>query len=109
MLDPDAAGLDPAKPGRRFHAILVDIDHSPREVLAPGNADFYEPSGLRRVAGQLLPGGVFALWSNAPPDDAFIAALREVFSGAQPHVISFPNPLQNREATNTVYVATTEL
>ena len=107
MLDPDAAGLDPENPGRRFHAILVDIDHSPREVLAPGNAAFYGPSGLRRMTGHLRPGGVFALWSNAPPDDEFLAALREVFSSARSHVVSFPNPLQNRDATNTVYVATT--
>ncbi|MEX0853777.1 MAG: spermidine synthase [Bauldia sp.] len=109
ILDPSARGLDPENPNRRFHAILVDIDHSPREVLAPGNAALYVPAGLRRLAGQLLPGGVFALWSNSPPDDEFIAALREVFSNAQSHVISFPNPLQNREASNTVYVATTEL
>ena len=108
MLDSGAAGLDPEKPGRRFHAILVDIDHSPREVLAPGNAAFYGPSGLRRVAGHLRPGGIFALWSNSPPDEEFMAALRDVFASAQSHVISFPNPLQNREATNTVYVATTE-
>jgi hypothetical protein len=45
MLDPDAAGIDPEKPGRRFHAILVDIDHSLREVLAPGNAALYVPAG----------------------------------------------------------------
>ncbi|MEO8668788.1 MAG: spermidine synthase [Bauldia sp.] len=109
MLDPDAAGLDPEKPGRRFHAILVDIDHSPREVLAPGNAAFYAAAGLRRLAGHLRPGGVFGLWSNALPDDEFIAALRDVFSSAQPHIIRFPNPQQNREASNTVYIATTEL
>jgi spermidine synthase len=108
ILGPSARGLDPENPDRRFHAILVDIDHSPREVLAPGNAALYAPAGLRRLAGQLLPGGVFALWSNAPPDDEFITALREVFSSAQSHIISFPNPLQNREASNTVYVATTE-
>jgi spermidine synthase len=108
ILGPDPQGLDPENPNRRFHAILVDIDHSPREVLAPGNAALYVSSGLRRLARQLLPGGVFALWSNSAPDDDFMAALREVFSTAQSHVISFPNPLQNRQATNTVYVATTE-
>ena len=107
IVGPSAQGLDPENPKRRFHAILVDIDHSPREVLAPGNAALYTPSGLRALAGHLLPGGVFALWSNAPPDDAFMAALRDVFSTAESHVISFPNPLQNRAATNTVYVAAT--
>jgi spermidine synthase len=100
-----SSGLDPEVPGRRFHAILVDIDHSPRHVLHPSHAAFYEPAGLRRLAGHLHPGGVFALWSNDPPDEHFNAALTEVFADAQAHVVTFPNPLQGRDATNTVYVA----
>src|SRR5205814_9598537 len=59
-----AAGFDPEVPGRRVHAIVVDIDHSPRHVLHPGHASFYTPEGLRRVPGHLHPGGVLALWSN---------------------------------------------
>src|SRR4051812_35834495 len=27
------SGLDPAQPGRKFHAILLDIDHSPHALL----------------------------------------------------------------------------
>jgi spermidine synthase len=103
------AGLDPAAPGRRFHAIVVDIDHSPRHVLDPGHAGFYEPAGLRRLAGHLHPGGVFTLWSNDPPDERFTAVLAEVFAEAAAEVVSFPNPLQDRAATNTVYVARTGL
>lgn len=99
------AGFDPETPGRRFHAVLLDVDHSPRHVLAPANAVFYTPDGLRRLAGHLLPGGVFALWSNDPPDDDFLAVLDEVFTGSRAEVVRFPNPLQGREATNTVYVA----
>jgi spermidine synthase len=98
-------GLDPASPGRRFHAIIVDIDHSPRHLLNPSNASFYEPAGLRQLAGHLLPGGVFSLWSNDPPDEPFMDVLREVFASVEAQVISFPNPLQDRPATNTVYLA----
>jgi spermidine synthase len=108
ILAPSRRGLDPENPDRRFDAILVDIDHSPREVLAPGNAGLYVSSGLRRLAENLRSGGVFALWSNTPPDEEFMSALGEVFSAVESHVISFANPLQNREATNTVYVATTQ-
>ncbi|MDB1086420.1 spermidine synthase [Streptomyces sp. ACA25] len=100
-------GLDPDTPGRLFHAVLVDIDHSPEHVLHPDHAPFYEPAGLRKLAGRLHPGGVFALWSNDPPSDRFEAALAEVFAESQAHVVTFPNPLQDREATNTVYVART--
>lgn len=108
ILAPSRCGLDPENPDRRFHAILLDIDHSPREVLEPQNAALYVPSGLRRLAGHLRPGGVFALWSNTPPDEQFMSALGEVFSTVRSHVISFANPQQNREATNTVYIATTQ-
>jgi spermidine synthase len=101
------SGLDPAEPGRRFHAVIVDIDHSPRHLLHPGNADFYEPAGLRRVGDHLHPGGVFALWSNDPPDDAFTAVLAQVFVQVRAEVVSFHNPLQERAATNTVYLART--
>jgi spermidine synthase len=101
----DATGFDPDAPGRRFHAILVDIDHTPRQVLHPSHAAFYTPEGLRRLAAHLHPGGVFALWSNDPPDEDFNVALAEVFATSQAHVVSFHNPLQGREATNTIYVA----
>ena len=104
---PSVKRPDQEFPDRRFHAILVDIDHSPREVLAPANAALYAPAGLRQLAAHLHPGGVFALWSNAPPDEEFMAGLSDVFATAQSRVIDFPGLLQTREATNTVYVATT--
>jgi spermidine synthase len=98
-------GIDPDFPSKRFHAILVDIDHSPRHVLHPSHNELYRPEGLRRLAAHLHGGGVFALWSNDPPDEEFCAALAAVFSQHEAHVVKFPNPLQNREAANTVYVA----
>ena len=61
----------PNAPGRRFDAVLVDIDHSPENLLHPRHAALYPPEGLARLAAHLNPGGVFALWSNDPPDDAF--------------------------------------
>uniref|UniRef100_UPI003F6EA541 hypothetical protein n=1 Tax=Elioraea sp. TaxID=2185103 RepID=UPI003F6EA541 len=57
-LSASTAGFDPDAPGRRFDAILLDIDHSPEFLLDPTNARFYEPQGLRRLAGHLRPGGV---------------------------------------------------
>jgi spermidine synthase len=98
-------GLDPEVPGRQFHAIVVDIDHSPRHLLHPGNADLYEPAGLRRVGERLHPGGVFALWSNDPPDAEFTAALAQAFAEVRAEIITFDNPLQEREAANTLYLA----
>jgi spermidine synthase len=93
---------------RHYHAIVVDIDHTPRQVLHPSHAAFYQPEGLRALAAHLHPGGVFALWSNDPPDAEFNATLAEVFATATAHVVSFHNPLQGRPASNTVYVARRE-
>ncbi|MEU5941428.1 spermidine synthase [Micromonospora sp. NPDC047548] len=101
-----AAGeLDPEAPGRRFHAVLLDVDHSPRHVLHPSHAPFYTPDGLRRLADLLHPDGVFALWSDDPPDADFGRVLAEVFPASQAHVVRFANPLTGGESANTVYVA----
>jgi spermidine synthase len=102
-----ATGFDPDDPARRFDAVLLDVDHSPRHVLHPRHAAFYGPEGLRNLARRLHPGGVFALWSNDPPDEDFEAVLAEVFARHETHVVEFDNPLQGRTAANTVYVATT--
>jgi len=98
-------GFDPDVPDRLVDAVVVDIDHSPRHLLDPGNAPFYLDAGVRRLAQRLRAGGVFTLWSNDPPDDDYLAVLRRVFSEVDCQVVRFDNPLQNREATNSVYVA----
>jgi spermidine synthase len=98
-------GFDPKQPGRKFHAVLLDIDHSPRNLLHPRNAAFYEADGLRGLASHLHPGGVFALWSDDPPDDEFLEKLGSVFATARAHVVTFSNPLTESESASTVYVA----
>jgi spermidine synthase len=100
-------GFDPDAPARRFDAILVDIDHSPNFLLDLANAAFYQPAGLRRLATHLRPGGIFGLWSDDLPDESFTARLAEVFAAARAERVTFHNPLQNRDFTQTVYLAQT--
>jgi spermidine synthase len=97
----------PGAPGHRYHVVLVDIDHSPRHTLAAAHGEFYSVAGLESLRRLLHPGGVFALWSDDPPDDPFVDTLHEVFASVHAHVVTFPNPLTGGEASNTVYVATT--
>ena len=99
------SGFDPETPGRKFHAVLLDIDHSPGKLLHDRHGDFYSVAGLRKMAEQLHSGGVFALWSDDPPEDAFMAALGDVFESCEPHVFDFYNPLQDKQSKSTVYVA----
>jgi len=100
-----AGGFDPRQPGRLFHAVLLDIDHSPRSLLHPSNAIFYQVEGLHALAAHLHPGGVFALWSDDPPDEDFLAALDSAFATARAHIVTFPNPLLDATSASTVYVA----
>ena len=102
----DGPGFDPEIPGRLFDVVVVDIDHSPKHLLADGSTGFYGVEGTHRLAGHLRPGGVYSLWSNDPPDDTYLEVLSEVFVDVAADVVSFPNPLQDCLATNTVYLAT---
>ena len=95
----------PGEPDKLFHAILLDIDHSPTKLLHERHASFYEVAGLRKLAMRILPGGVFGLWSDDAPEESFLADLREVFESVEAHIVTFHNPLQDCESRSTVYVA----
>ncbi|MAZ88591.1 MAG: spermidine synthase [Cellvibrionaceae bacterium] len=99
-----ALGFDPQAPAKKFDAILLDIDHSPTEFLNPANASFYTTDNLSLMAEQLKPEGVFAMWSQNLPEQNFVALLESVFTRVESHVVSFYNPFQNCESTNSVYV-----
>ena len=88
-------------------AILVDIDHTPSHVLDPSHSAFYTAEGLSRLGERLRPGGVFALWSDDPPDADFVAVLDQVFAESDAHLVTFANPITGGEAANSVYVART--
>jgi spermidine synthase len=97
-----AAGFDA---GRRFHAVLLDIDHSPRNLLDERNATFYSPAGLAALASHLHPGGVFAMWSDDPPDQDFMELLMAAFVTVRAEVVRFPNPILGCDSASTVYIA----
>ena len=98
-------GFDPDNACRRFHAILVDIDHSPKHWVAPANSFFYQKNGLTAVTQHLLPGGVFGLWSNDAPDTTFTNRLALAVGKADAIAITFENPLTGTTVTQTVYLA----
>ena len=101
-------GFDPDVPGRKFHAVLLDIDHSPENLLHERHGAFYEVNGLCLLAEQIHDGGVFAMWSDDAPEQNFLAALRTAFASVEAHVVSFYNPLLDRDSASTVYVARKE-
>lgn len=96
------AGFDA---GRKYHAVLLDIDHTPRDHLDSQNAGFYTTAGLQAMSNHLHPGGVFSMWSDDPPDAEFMTTLSSAFVAVRAEVVTFPNPLLDRDSAGTVYLA----
>jgi spermidine synthase len=101
-----AVGFDPHCPGRTYDTILLDIDHSPRHVLHDSHADFYTREGLRSLSLRLVPGGVFAMWSDDPPDDDVTMMLESVVIDVEAQSVWFDNPLTRGRSAATIYLAT---
>ena len=85
--------------------LLVDVDHSPEVVLAEGHRDFYSASGIESAAAALSDQGVFALWSDDPPEEGLLDRLRTRFTHARADVVTFDNPITGGTSACTVYVA----
>ncbi|MGI3213325.1 hypothetical protein ACROSR_19765 [Roseovarius tibetensis] len=98
-------GFDPDRPGRRFDAILADIDHAPDHLLDQRSDSFYQVEGLRTLKHHLKPGGIFGLWSNDASDERFLDRLNAAFAEAWAEPVTFDNPLTGQPFTQTVYLA----
>ena len=97
--------FDLEHPANKHDAILLDIDHSPTNVLHQTNSRFYTREGLKELAKHLKPGGVFGLWADGFPEDAFIELLSGVFESVESHTIKFDNPLTGGLSEGAVYLA----
>ncbi len=104
LVQADFFRLVAAEPVTAYDAILLDIDHTPNHLLAADHADFYRAAGLAAMSRHLTPGGVFALWSDDPPDDDFRSVLGEVFVDPSAELVRFDNPITGGESSNTIYL-----
>ncbi len=100
-----SCGFYPDEPTKLVHAVLLDIDHSPRHWLNEENGHFYTKDSLSKMSEKIHDGGLFGLWSNDPPDVEFIALLEKMFAKVESHVVTFPSPYKDGDSTNTVYLA----
>ncbi|MEO6414159.1 MAG: spermidine synthase [Pedococcus sp.] len=94
-----------ARADRSYDAVLVDIDHAPDWLLRDDHGDLYTVEGFARVGAMLADDGVFALWSDEPPEPEVVRRMGAAFERADAHVVPFPNPLTGGESANTVYLA----
>jgi spermidine synthase len=100
--------FDPENPTKKHDAILLDVDHTPTNVLHQTNTRFYTEEGLGELSQHLKPGGVFALWADGEPDAAFTDRLGKVFVRAESHTIEFDNPVTEDTSKGTVYLSQTD-
>ena len=100
-----ATGFVQSDKERTYDAVLLDIDHTPENYLDKKNGEFYTESGLDKLRLQLRLGGVFALWSDDPPDLGFVERLRTVFGEAKGTSVEFSNPYTGEISINSVYRA----
>ncbi len=98
-------GIDAKTPNRKFHAILVDIDHSPDALLDGRSNSFYTTDGFTRLSRHLHEGGIFGLWSDDPPDPIITARLATAFPEAWAEPVTFAVPRREEPFTQTVYLA----
>ncbi len=98
-------GFDAADPERKFDAVLLDIDHSPKHHLDSANSSLYTDDGLAAVRSQLKSGGTFAIWSDDSADSDLTKRLSSIFGAAEGHNIEFQNPYTGGVSVNAVYVA----
>ena len=52
--------------GRRFDAILLDVDNGPEGLSRAGNDALYDARGLATARAALAPGGILSVWSSGP-------------------------------------------
>jgi len=98
-------GFNTESPAKKFDAILLDIDHSPTNLLSQTNKHFYTESGLKELSKHLNSNGVFALWSDTPDEGEFEGHLKKVFHSVEVHNIEFDNAINGSKSRNAIYIA----
>ncbi|MBW3597083.1 MAG: spermidine synthase [Planctomycetes bacterium] len=91
-------------PAERFDLILIDVDHSPEEMLSPSSGGFYTDAGLNAAGAHLAPGGWLGVWSYAD-HPRFTEALRRTFRAVRVEQATFLNRLSGENETNWLFFA----
>ena len=85
-----------------YDLVLIDVDHSPQDVLGPQSHGFYTREGLTTAKAHLVPGGVLGLWSYAE-DTPLLAKMQEVFRDVEVEQVSVWNDLIDEEQTDWLF------
>lgn len=89
-------------PVREVDLILIDVDHSPQDVLGNQSSGFYTEEGLANTKAHLVPGGVLGVWSYAE-DTPLLAKMQNVFCDVEVAQVTVWNDLINEEQTDWLF------
>jgi len=93
-----------APPTEQYDGILLDVDHSPDELLHQDSRSFYSVEGLQEARRHLAPGGVLGVWSYAG-NPAFARNLEAAFPVVRVEPVRFENELLDCEETHWLFLA----
>ncbi|MEM7702418.1 MAG: spermidine synthase [Pseudomonadota bacterium] len=97
-----ADAIDEAGQGKRYDAILLDVDNGPDGLVRAENNRLYSRTGLAKARDALAPAGLLAIWSAAP-DPAFTRRLKSAgFDVEAREVRARPN---NKGPRHTIWFA----
>ncbi len=94
--------IEQAKTGRRYDAILLDVDNGPDGLTKADNDSLYSESGLVNAKVALNRGGVLAIWS-AHPSSKFTKQLERCGFEVMTHIVRARN--NGKGAYHTIWIA----
>ena len=88
-------------PGKKFDAILLDVDNGPETMTASANGWLYTRGGLKQIYEKLRPEGIAAIWS-VRGDHQFTSRLKKTGFKVQAHTV---RARPGKGSRHTIFVA----
>ncbi len=85
-----------------FALIIIDVDHSPEDVLGEQSREFYSRAGLQAAMKHLVPGGVLGIWSYAE-DSPLLAVMQGIFDDVEVEQVTAWNELIHENNTDWLF------
>lgn len=89
-------------PSKTFDLIVIDVDHSPQDVLGNQSHGFYTQQGLTKAKAHLVPGGVLGVWSYAE-DTPLLEKMQAVFCDVEVEQVTVWNDLIDEQQTDWLF------
>ena len=85
-----------------FDLIVIDVDHSPEDVLGEQSNKFYSEAGLEVAQTHLKPNGVIGIWSYAE-SSPLLESMKSVFKDVSVEQVTVFNDLIQEEQTDWLF------